>query len=113
VPLRLVKYGISAGVGVVNIVAQEIDLRQGWAEPYRRVQDYVGTVGFVTGIILDGFDIVPEEGEALAISSLPLLIQSIRDAAKAYLKGGGSSPRTSHPGHWRLVPSGPAQLVGI
>jgi len=102
-PVKLVKYGISGAVGVGYIIGEYIDEKQGWIEPYRRTQDWIPTVGFFVGL---GCDVLmPEEGmkeagEALALSSFPLFLRSVKYGVKKLLAGGGK--KKGKKGGWRL-----------
>jgi len=87
-PIRPVKYAIAGGIGAAAVASRWVDLRQGWDVPFRRVQDYIGLGGFIVGLADAGLEISPggEVGETVAIASTPLLLISIYQAVKYFLK---------------------------
>jgi len=120
-PIRPIKYAQAAGIGAAHVGCAYLDTRQGWVEPFRRSQDYPQLIGFILGLIDAGLEITPggELGETIAIASIPLLMRSIYEGAKYYLKRGSPkrSPKQqkqqeqqkqekSPKGEWRLVRQG-------
>jgi len=107
--IKPVKYAISAGVGGAHVISSYADEVQGWTEPFRRSQDYVHLIGFGIGLVdaVAEFSAEGAIGEALALSSEPLLIRSLYEAARHYLAGGSSSPKKSaSKAGWKLVTQG-------
>jgi len=106
--VKPIKYGISTGVGLVHVGTLLLDERQGWTEPFKRASDYPQLIGFGVGLAIDALDIGPEEGEigeALALSSLPLLTRSIYEAVRHYV-GGGAKKVIARKGRWKLIKEG-------
>jgi len=109
--VKPVKYAISGVVGGIHVGTLVLDEAQGWKEPFKRSSDYPQTIGFITGLGLDALDILPEEGEAIALSSFPLLLRSIYEAVKHYL---GAKTKVKQrakqtKGRWKLIQTGREQ----
>lgn len=87
--IKLMKMGVSAGVGGVDLLTEYIDEKQGYAKPFQRLTDWgrgVYTVGGYAANYMKVGD--PEISEAMVLSGIPLLEKSVRDVVQTYvLKG--------------------------
>jgi len=102
VPIKLVKYGVSGGLGTAFVIGEYVDEIQGWTEPYKRTQEWIATGGFIAGLICDAMDI--DAGEALGLASFPLFIRAIKKAVAHYVAGSssGGRKRGGGKGGWSL-----------
>jgi len=110
-PIVLKKYGVSAGVGAARIASRYVDEVQGWVEPFKRSKDYVGVAGFILGLVDAAAEFSKDGwvGETLALSSLPLVMDSFYEAIRHYAggsPGGGKQGTQGKQGRWRLVQQG-------
>lgn len=92
-PVKLVKIGTSATVGLVDIGLEKLDEMQGWTEPFKKSQDIFRAGAFAFGLANElVLNIVPSDvAESLMDSSLPLLEKSIYEFVQSMTKKGGYS----------------------
>jgi len=91
VPVKLVKVGTSAVVGLVDIGLEKLDEMKGWVEPFKNTHDIFRAGAFAFGLIneLMGLGIVPSEvAESMMDASLPLLEKSIYGLVKSVTGAG-------------------------
>lgn len=84
----LMKSGISVGVGVVDEVMESWDEKEARTEPFRKATDIVRLIGALAGYSIQIF--MPRQtklGEALALSSTPLLVKSVSKPIRAAIGG--------------------------
>jgi len=106
--VKPIKYGISAAIGIGHVATLFLDEKQEWTEPFKRASDYSALIGFGAGLVIDALDIEDDIGEALALSSLPLLTRSIYEAVRHYVGGGGAKKRkvVARKGRWKMIKEG-------
>ncbi len=82
--IALKKIGVSAGVGVLDIVAEEVDKKQGYRKPFQNITDW-GRFGYVAGgYMANGMGYDAEATEAIVLGGVPLLEKSIWGFVKRY-----------------------------
>ena len=84
--IKLMKLGVSAGVGGVDALAEYIDEKQKYTKPFQNLTDwgrllYVGG-GYAANYMKFGDD---EITETMVLSGIPLLEKSIVDVVKTYI----------------------------
>lgn len=92
--IKLVKLGVSAGVGVADIITEYVDEKQGYKKSFQNVTDWGRVVYTAGGYVANSMDL--EKGaekpisESMVLAGIPLLEKSIYGAVKEYvLKGKG------------------------
>jgi len=80
------QYAIAGGVGVANIAADILDESKGLTEPFKRAKDYVRIGALGLGIALKYWLAYEEEGDALILSSIPLVADTIKDLVKKMIR---------------------------
>lgn len=93
----LMKSGISVGVGVADEVLESWDEKEGRTEPFRKATDIGRLLGALGGYAIQIF--MPKQdriGEALALSTTPLLVKSVAKPIRAAI-GGGTEERVFLP----------------
>lgn len=87
--IKLVKLGISGGVGIADIVTEYIDVKQGYRKSFQRVTDWARVAYTVGGYAANEMDL--EKGsekpvtESMVLSGIPLLTKSIYNATREYV----------------------------
>jgi len=84
-PITLEKALASAGYGLVDIAAQELDKRKGWSEPFKNATDVSRAAVCLGSLVVNIAGLEGEVTEALFYSSLPKLEESIYRAASEYV----------------------------
>jgi len=85
--LKPIKLGVSVGVGVANVAAKYYDDKKKWTKPFRRIRDYVALGATLIGVAGDPdvAKLLPADvSEALYCSGIPLLCDSVYEAAKGF-----------------------------
>lgn len=87
--IKLVKVGVSAGVGVADILAEYVDVKQGYAKSFQNVTDWGRVFYTVGGYVANSMRLVGDDiSEPMVLAGIPLLEKSIYGAVQEYaLKG--------------------------
>jgi|GEM_PF-2379925 len=91
--INMMKSAVSLGVGVVDEGIEWWDERSGRAEPFRRATDIVRLLGAGLGYAMQVF--WPQQqalGEALALSTTPLLVKSVAKPIRSAISQQVSAP---------------------
>lgn len=89
-PVKLVKIGTSAGIGLIDIGLEELDSMQGWTEPFKNAHDIFRAGVFAFGLANElMLHIIPSEvAESMVDASFPLLEKSIYGLVKSMTGAG-------------------------
>lgn len=86
--IALRKIGSSAGIGLLDIVAEEVDLHEGYTKPFQNITDWGRVAYTVGGYTANHMGYNEEVTEAIVLSGLPLIEKSIWKAVKRYSRIG-------------------------
>ncbi len=92
--IRLMKVGVSAGVGVLDIATEYVDEKQLYTKPFQKITDWgraVYTLGGYAANYMNFGD--PDISETMVLSGLPLFEKSLVNATKVWLKLGKTKGR--------------------
>ena len=92
--IGLKKIGVSAGVGLLDIIADELDFKKGYGKAFQNVTDW-GRVAYVAGgYVANSMGLVDDDAtEAAVLAGVPLLEKSIVNAVRQYTGILGVRPR--------------------
>jgi hypothetical protein len=90
-PLELVEIGTSVGIGIVDNVLVELEERGKIKGNFAYTKDAIRLVGAFGGLAVNTFiakpgSMIDKVSGALALSTLPLAIHSIRNLVKSHFK---------------------------
>jgi len=92
--IKLVKVGISAGVGVLDLGTEYLDEKQGYTKSFQNVTDWARVAYTVGGYAANSMKLVDDDiSEPMVLAGLPLLEKSVYGAVKEYVLKGKSQGR--------------------
>ena len=92
--IRLMKVGVSVGVGSLDVLTEYIDEKQGYTKPFQRITDWGRLVYTLGGYGANYMDFGDDDiTETMVLSGIPLLEKSIVNATKVWLKLGKTRGR--------------------
>lgn len=89
--IKLVRMGVSAGVGGLDLLTEYVDEKQGYLKSFQNVTDWGRVVYTVGGYAANSMRLVDDDiSEPMVLAGIPLLEKSVYGAVKEYvLKGKG------------------------
>jgi len=82
--IELNKVGVSAGVGILDLFAEEVDYRAKYNKPFQNITDWGRVVYTGGGYLANRMGYNAELTEAAVLSGIPLIEKSIIDAVRVY-----------------------------
>jgi len=89
--IKLMKVGVSAGVGGIDALTEYLDEKQGYTKPFQNLTDWGRVIYTVGGYGANYMNFGDDDiTETMVLSGIPLLEKSIVDVVKTYVvKGKG------------------------
>ena len=89
--IKLIRVGVSAGIGAGDIVCEYVDADKGYTKAFQNISDWYRTGAVVGGYVANSMRLVDDDvSEPLVLAGIPLLEKSIYGAVQEYvLKGKG------------------------
>ncbi len=76
---------VSAGVGIVDIIADEVDFKQGYTKSFQNVTDWARVGAVVGGYAANSMGYLGDEiTESAVLAGIPLLEKSVINAVRQY-----------------------------
>lgn len=93
--IKLVRMGVSAGVGVADIITEYVDEKKAYGKSFQNVTDWGRVLYTVGGYAANSMRFVGDDiSEPIVLAGIPLLEKSIKGAVHEYvLKPMGHSGR--------------------
>ena len=82
----LIRHGLAWGYGLVDLLTEWIDQKQGWTDPIRNSTFAQRAVVYALSLGLNLADVETDLTEVLANASAPLLAKSIKNIIQTYTK---------------------------
>jgi len=83
-PIGLKKVGVGAGVGVIDIITEEVDAKQGYTKPFQNITDWARVLYTGGGYVANHMGYDEDITEPAVISGLPLLEKTVWQFIKHY-----------------------------